>query len=69
MATSVYVHVALKDDPNLALVQTGLRNAGFDQKLYVEELNRMEGTIGKEQVNNLLLVPDVDAVKVIREVL
>lgn len=62
----LYVAVTLKDDPNLALVQTALRNAGFDQKQAVDGV--LEGTIDDGQVSNLLTVPYVDGVRTLREV-
>lgn len=69
-ATSVYVHVELKDDPNIALVQTGLRNAGFD--LQNSDVTAspvwMDGIIAKGQVQNLLGVPYVDSVKAMHDV-
>jgi hypothetical protein len=68
--TSVYVRVVLKDNPNIAVVQTGLRNAGFDLRNsdVTADPVWMEGVIAKGQMQNLLGVPYVDSVKAIREV-
>lgn len=62
------VRVSLKEDASIAAVQTGLRNEGFDQKLWNEEENFTEGVIHPDQVEGLSRVAGVDSVKTLREV-
>ena len=64
--TLVFAHVVPKENASLAILEAGLRNAGFDQRRYIE--GRYEGTIEDNQMNNLLAVTGVDSVKAIREI-
>lgn len=65
--SQLYVVIKLKEDAVLATVQTGLRNAGFDQKLANLEDLELEGTIDSNQASNLLTVPHIDAIHTLRE--
>lgn len=69
--SQLYVAVTLKANASLALVQTGLRNAGFDQKVSrfnEKEIYVLEGNIDSTQVSNLDGLPHVEGVETIREV-
>lgn len=67
-APMVLVKVSLKKDPNMGIVQSQLRNVGFDQHTSEADFSAVTGTIAPSQVENMLTVPYVDAIKVLREI-
>lgn len=66
----LYVVVTLKGNPNIALAQVTLRNAGFDQKLakFSSDVYAFEGTIDSHQMKNLEALSQVESVEQLREV-
>lgn len=70
--SQLYVVIKLKENAVLATVQTGLRNAGFDQRVIGEseeepDTFQLEGTIDRDLASNLITVPYVESVRTLRE--
>jgi hypothetical protein len=59
--SQISIVVTLKKGASVAAVQTGLRNAGFDQKLATD--TSFYGTIDEDQYRNLAVITGIDSVK------